>query len=196
MCWSCTRVAFWPMAALTRSVRTRRFRRFIAGAQNEPERPLLDLQGLSGGYGDVTVVQRCVAVWFIAGQAACVTGRNGVGKSTLRQADRGAACRRCPARSVFDGEDITSLPDHGIAGPAASATRHRKALCLTRLSILENLTLQYPDRDLCPLCGPFQGVSANRGAPDTTRRHAVRRRKEAVVVLPCDGGGHASGRSR
>ncbi len=44
--------------------------------------PLLRIENLCGGYGDVGVVKG-FSLGLALGEVACVTGRNGVGKTTL-----------------------------------------------------------------------------------------------------------------
>ena len=44
--------------------------------------PVLSIDALSGGHGDITVIHRFSAA-VAPGELAFVTGRNGVGKSTL-----------------------------------------------------------------------------------------------------------------
>ncbi|MEM9104375.1 MAG: ATP-binding cassette domain-containing protein, partial [Pseudomonadota bacterium] len=71
---------------------------------------LLELDSLTGGYGDVTVV-RDANLTVPAGQTICVTGRNGVGKSTLVKLIAG----QLPVLSGtirFNDADITALHDH------------------------------------------------------------------------------------
>lgn len=107
--------------------------------------PLLHLQDLCGGYGDVTVV-RDVSLSVGPGQAVCVTGRNGVGKSTLVKLIAG----QLPARSgalAFDDQDITHLPDHNRRSLGLGYAP-QEGVVFDTLSILENLTLHYADRDL------------------------------------------------
>jgi ABC-type branched-subunit amino acid transport system ATPase component len=106
---------------------------------------LLHIRGLTGGYGDVTVV-RNVSLTVDPGQAVFVTGRNGVGKSTLVKLIAG----QLPALSGsvdFDGNDITRQPDHGRRSRGIGYAP-QESVVFDTLSILENLTLHYADRDL------------------------------------------------
>lgn len=109
------------------------------------DQPLLELRALTGGYGDVMVVRE-VALAVPAGQAICVTGRNGVGKSTLVKLIAG----QLPALSGtirFDGKDITHLPDHS-RNSRGMGYAPQESVVFDTLNILENLTLHYRDRDL------------------------------------------------
>ena len=107
--------------------------------------PLLSIDGLSGGYGDITVIHDFSAA-IAPGEVAFVTGRNGVGKSTLVKLVAG----QLPARSgrvSFRGYDLAAAPAH-----------HRRRLGLgyapqedivfNELTVAENLTLQYESRSL------------------------------------------------
>ena len=69
--------------------------------------PRLAFEGVAGGYGDVDVV-RGVAGVVDAGEALCVIGRNGVGKSTLLKLLFGElACRAGSVR--FEGGEVQAL---------------------------------------------------------------------------------------
>ncbi|WP_136660612.1 ATP-binding cassette domain-containing protein [Nitratireductor sp. XY-223] len=106
---------------------------------------LLDVNGLSGGYGDVTVV-RGVSLAAGSGQAVFVTGRNGVGKSTLVKLIAG----QLPAESgtiSMKGQDVTALPAHGRRR-CGIGYAPQEGVVFDGLSIFENLTLHRPDRDL------------------------------------------------
>jgi branched-chain amino acid transport system ATP-binding protein len=70
--------------------------------------PLLSIEGLSAGYGDVRVLWDISAA-INAGDITCIVGSNGAGKTTLLRTISGLV----PAsggRVRFAGEDITSLP--------------------------------------------------------------------------------------
>ena len=70
--------------------------------------PLLSIEGLSAGYGDVRVL------WDISatvndGDITCIVGSNGAGKTTLLRTISGLV-QASGGRVRFAGEDITSLP--------------------------------------------------------------------------------------
>ena len=102
------------------------------------DEPLFSFAGVTGGYGATTVV-RAVGGAVAAGEACCVLGRNGVGKTTLMRLLTG----HLPLRSGavhFDGRPLDGLaPDQ----------RHRLGLVycpqdrpvFDNLSVRENLTL-------------------------------------------------------
>ncbi len=69
--------------------------------------PLLDFDGVTGGYG-TTLVVRDVSGAVAPGQVLCVLGRNGVGKSTLMRLLSGHL--RCRAGTIrLNGEDVSTL---------------------------------------------------------------------------------------
>ncbi|MEM6464400.1 MAG: ATP-binding cassette domain-containing protein [Pseudomonadota bacterium] len=106
---------------------------------------VLEVQDLAGGYGEITVV-RGLSLSVKQGQAVFLTGRNGVGKSTLAKLVAG----HLPATAGtirFDGKDFTSQPDHARR-PAGLGYAPQESTVFDTLSILENLTLPYDDRDL------------------------------------------------
>ena len=76
--------------------------------------PLLKIEQLTAGYGDVQVL------WGIdlevrEGEIACIVGSNGAGKTTLL----GTVSGLVPAtggRVSFRGQDVTGAPPHAILG--------------------------------------------------------------------------------
>jgi ABC-type branched-subunit amino acid transport system ATPase component len=75
--------------------------------------PILSIENLTGGYGEIVIVTG-LSLSLSQGQALCVTGRNGVGKSTLVRLVTGAL-RPASGRVVFEGADLTFAPAHGRA---------------------------------------------------------------------------------
>ena len=72
--------------------------------------PTLELTGLTGGWGETTVIEN-LDLRVAAGEAVALVGRNGVGKSTLLELIVGRAMRRAGAIAI-DGNDIAGLPIH------------------------------------------------------------------------------------
>lgn len=70
--------------------------------------PLLDVQSISAGYGDLIAV-RDVSVQASAGELVAIIGRNGAGKSTTLLAIAGVLKARSGS-IVLDGTDVTSRP--------------------------------------------------------------------------------------
>ena len=83
---------------------------------------VLAIEDLRGGYGDIQVVNGFSAR-VEQGEAVFVTGRNGVGKTTLLRLVAGSLTPS-HGKVLLDREDVTMLP-----GP--SAQRSRYGLCPT-----------------------------------------------------------------
>jgi urea transport system ATP-binding protein len=110
--------------------------------------PAFEFEDVSGGYG-TSVVVRGVSGNIAAGEALCVLGRNGVGKSTLLRLLHGflplvSGIVRCAGRDLagLDSADRTAL---GIS----FAPQERSVF--DDLTVRENLTLMHPRRPLAQL---------------------------------------------
>ncbi len=106
---------------------------------------LLELRSLAGGYGEITVVED-ISLALETGKTACITGRNGVGKTTLARLITGSL-KPSAGSVILSGRDVTELPAH----------EHRKAglgyapqegIVFDGLTVMENLTLHRTDRSL------------------------------------------------
>jgi branched-chain amino acid transport system ATP-binding protein len=103
--------------------------------------PVLDVQGVTAGYGE-TVVVRDLTFCVPQGQVVVCLGANGVGKTTTLRVAAGLIKPKAGA-VLLDGEDVTRRPPH---------LRARSGLCLIpegrgifrALSVAENLRLQQP----------------------------------------------------
>jgi ABC-type branched-subunit amino acid transport system ATPase component len=107
--------------------------------------PLLSIENLTGGYGEIVIVTG-LSLSLSQGQALCVTGRNGVGKSTLVRLVTGAL-RPASGRVVFEGADLTFAPAHGRARQGMGYAP-QEGVVFDTLSVAENLTLHHRDRSL------------------------------------------------
>src|SRR5262245_53872797 len=100
--------------------------------------PLLKIEGLNAGYGEVRVL------WGIdaqvnAGEIVCIVGSNGAGKTTLLRTISGVV-RATSGRILFAGEDITQLPaDQILARGIAHVPEGRRLF--RGLSVRDNLLL-------------------------------------------------------
>ena len=100
--------------------------------------PLLAIEGLSAGYGDVRVlwgIDLCVE----GGEIACIVGPNGAGKTTLLRSISGLLS---PAggRIIYRGDDLSSLTaDQIIARGIAHVPEGRRLF--RGLSVRDNLLL-------------------------------------------------------
>ncbi len=75
---------------------------------------LLDVQGLTCGYGDAVVLSD-VSFTLAAGRSLALLGRNGTGKTTLIDTLVGVT-RRHAGRITLAGREIQALPVHARAG--------------------------------------------------------------------------------
>jgi ABC-type branched-subunit amino acid transport system ATPase component len=106
---------------------------------------LLSVENLSGGYGDIIVVSD-LSLRLAKGQAVCVTGRNGVGKSTLVRLITGSL-KPGSGKVMFDGQDLTAAPAHDRAR-LGMGYAPQEGVVFDTLSVAENLTLHHRDRSL------------------------------------------------
>ena len=107
--------------------------------------PVLSIDALSGGHGDITVIHRFSAA-VAPGELAFVTGRNGVGKSTLVKLVAGHLPARA-GRLTFRGEDLTAAPGHRRRRLGLGYAP-QEGIVFDELTVAENLTLQYASRSL------------------------------------------------
>lgn len=107
--------------------------------------PVLSIDALSGGHGDITVIHRFSAA-VAPGELAFVTGRNGVGKSTLVKLVAGHLPVRA-GRLTFRGEDLTAAPGHRRRRLGLGYAP-QEGIVFDELTVAENLTLQYASRSL------------------------------------------------
>ncbi len=122
--------------------------------------PLLKIERLTAGYGDVQVL------WGIdlevrEGEIACIVGSNGAGKTTLL----GTVSGLVPAtggRVSFRSQDITGAPPHAILGRGIAQVPEGRRL-FKGLSVRDNLLLgaylrrdtAEIDRDMAFVCSIF-----------------------------------------
>jgi urea transport system ATP-binding protein len=97
---------------------------------------LLELRGISVGYGDGIVVSDADLV-VRREHAVCLLGRNGVGKTTLIKTVMGLLRPRSGS-VVFDGRDITALPPHSRARMGIGYVPQGR-LVFPQLSVMDNL---------------------------------------------------------
>jgi branched-chain amino acid transport system ATP-binding protein len=100
--------------------------------------PLIAIEGLSAGYGDVRVLWD-ISLSVEAGEIACIVGSNGAGKTTLLRTISGLM-RASAGRIRMAGEDITALPpDQILARGTAHVPEGRRLF--RGLSVRDNLML-------------------------------------------------------
>jgi branched-chain amino acid transport system ATP-binding protein len=100
--------------------------------------PLLAIENLSAGYGDVRVLWD-ISLAVEAGAITCIVGSNGAGKTTLLRTVSGLV-RAVAGRIRFAGEDITALPaDRILARGIAHVPEGRRLF--RGLDVRDNLML-------------------------------------------------------
>ncbi|MEO4043924.1 ATP-binding cassette domain-containing protein [Hoeflea sp. CAU 1731] len=105
----------------------------------------LAISKLSGGYGDITVI-RDVSLTVEPGKVVFVTGRNGVGKTTLIKLIAGQLAAQS-GHIIFGERDMRAEPPHARRAIGIGYAP-QESVVFDDLSVRENLTLQYRDRDL------------------------------------------------
>jgi branched-chain amino acid transport system ATP-binding protein len=100
--------------------------------------PLLQIEGLSAGYGDVRVL------WGIdlaveSGEIACIVGPNGAGKTTLLRTVSGLVARTAGS-VMFKGEQLGSLTADEIIGRGIAHVPEGRRL-FRGLTVRDNLLL-------------------------------------------------------
>ncbi|MBM3486668.1 MAG: ABC transporter ATP-binding protein [Alphaproteobacteria bacterium] len=100
--------------------------------------PILDLDGVSAGYGE-TIVLEDVALALGAGESVSIIGRNGVGKSTLLATMMGHTTLH-RGRIVLAGQDIAALPIHRRALAGLGYVPQEREI-FPSLSLRENLEI-------------------------------------------------------
>ena len=106
---------------------------------------VLSIDGLVGGHGEITVIRDFSAA-IGPGEVAFVTGRNGVGKSTLVKLVAGHLPTRA-GRVTFRGRDLTASPGH-CRRHLGMGYAPQEGIVFNELTVAENLTLQYGNRSL------------------------------------------------
>ncbi len=101
-------------------------------------RKLLEVSGLSGGYGGSVVLEN-LSLTINEGEAVALLGRNGVGKTTTLRAITGTV-RASTGSIVLDGTDITHAKPYQINRCGISLVPEGRRL-FPNLTVLENLRL-------------------------------------------------------
>src|SRR5258708_23658140 len=100
--------------------------------------PLVTIEGLSAGYGDVRVLWD-ISLAVAAGEITCIVGSNGAGKTTLLRTVSGLM-PATSGRILLAGEDITSrAPDQILARGIAHVPEGRRLF--RGLNVRDNLLL-------------------------------------------------------
>ena len=100
--------------------------------------PLLDVRGLSAGYGTSQILFD-ISFDVRPGEAVAVIGPNGAGKTTLLRAiSKQIAATR--GQLMFEGRDLTQLPAHEVVSHGISHVPEGRRL-FPRLTVLDNLRM-------------------------------------------------------
>ncbi len=86
---------------------------------------VLDIAGLSSGYGEAPVV-RAVSLEVRPGEIFALLGKNGMGKSTLLKSVMGFLPPHAGRVNLF-GADITGMPPHKVARREIAYTPQEQA---------------------------------------------------------------------
>ncbi len=101
---------------------------------------LLSTRDLSGGYGDIFVV-RDISVRVNSGETVFITGRNGVGKSTLAKLIVGNVLPMS-GHVTFCGRDVSSTPAY-MRRRIGLGYAPQENFVFGELTVAENLTLRH-----------------------------------------------------
>jgi len=100
--------------------------------------PLLSVEDVSAGYGDLYVLED-VSLRVDAGEFVAIVGPNGAGKSTLLQTVVGGTTRH--AGSIhYGGSDISAVPRHEIIDEGVGYVPQEEAV-FPDLTVWENLRM-------------------------------------------------------
>ncbi|MGD1879427.1 MAG: ABC transporter ATP-binding protein [Kiloniellaceae bacterium] len=118
---------------------------------------VLEVAGVSSGYGEATVV-RDVSLSVKAGEIVALLGKNGMGKSTLLKTIMGYLPVQKGAVAILQN-DVTREPPHRIAGRGVAYSPQAEAI-FHDLTVRENLVLGMPDprgfdAEFARICGIF-----------------------------------------
>jgi len=104
----------------------------------ETEAPLLAMERVAAQYGRVRALAE-IDLTLRRGESLAVLGANGAGKTTLLRAISGLLARRS-GRILFDGQDISHEPSHGIVRLGISQVAEGRHL-FPSLTVFENLEM-------------------------------------------------------
>lgn len=106
--------------------------------ESEQKKTVLEVEGISSGYGAVTVL-RDLSLKVEAGEIVAVLGTNGAGKSTLLKTIVGLL-RPTAGRITLGEEDVTKVPPESMAGKGVVLVPEGRQL-FGEMTVRENLTL-------------------------------------------------------
>jgi branched-chain amino acid transport system ATP-binding protein len=100
--------------------------------------PLLQVEALEAGYGEVQVLWG-ISLAAARGHLTAIVGANGAGKTTMLRAVAGTITPWC-GRVLFEGEDVTRLSTHEKSGRGFALVPEGRQL-FSAMTVGENLEL-------------------------------------------------------
>lgn len=137
--------------------------------------PLLELSGVTAGYGDITVLQS-VSVRVEPGEIIALIGPNGAGKSTVLKTALGYL-RPAAGRVHFDGADVTGLPTFQVVRRGMGYVPQGR-IVFHNMTVEENLEL-----GAFHLCGDRPRVRRNRDRLYTLFPRLAERRTQLAGTM-------------
>jgi branched-chain amino acid transport system ATP-binding protein len=121
--------------------------------------PLLAVENLEAGYGPINVLHK-LSLTVEPGEIVAMIGANGAGKTTTLMCVSGVVRAR-GGRIVFDGQDLTRVPAHGVVKRGLAQSPEGRKI-FPRLTVLENLQM-----------GAYTRTDADGVAKDLERAFAM-----------------------
>jgi len=135
--------------------------------------PILEAKGITKRFGGLEALNN-VDLRVEAGQLVGLIGPNGAGKSTFFNVLSGVT-RPTSGKILFDGEDITGMKPHRIAGKGLVRTFQATRL-FANLSVVENAQIA------CHIPARTNIVGDLIGLPAVTRREGEARERALDIV--------------
>ncbi len=104
-----------------------------------PDAPLLQVEGVVGGYGAADEILKGISATLMPGRMAAIVGPNGAGKSTLLKAIAGLLKPKA-GRILLEGAPLTGLPPRAIAARGVAFVP-QEANIFPSLTVRENLEM-------------------------------------------------------
>lgn len=106
---------------------------------------MLELQQVTAGYGDATVLRE-VSLWVPPRSVVALLGANGAGKTTLLRVASGLLKPRS-GQMYLDGVDVTGVTPHALARSGICHVPEGRGV-FTNLTVRDNIVIQVGGRDV------------------------------------------------